>query len=209
MTHSQAWQFQGWHKDQNVGGGPISGNPHLFPKRAGKLLPLLSLWNDPPLSIFPGGISGKEPVCQCKRHKRHGFDPWVGKIPWSRKRQPTPAFLPAKFYGQRSLAATVYEVTKSQMWLSDNMGAKLLGCIQLCNPMDCSLPGSSVHGILQARILEWVVISFSRGSSQGRDWTRVSWIAGRFFTVWATREAQTSPNSRLKTILEYLWYHYF
>ena len=54
----------------------------------------------------------------------------------------------------------------------------------------CSLPGSSVHGILQARILEWV--AFSRGSSQLRDWTQASCIAGRFFTVWAIREAQIS-----------------
>ena len=56
--------------------------------------------------------------------------------------------------------------------------------------MDCSLPGSSVHGILQARILECVAISFFRGSSQPRNQTRVSCIAGRFFTDWATREAQ-------------------
>ena len=49
-----------------------------------------------------------------------------------------------------------------------------LSCPTLCDPMDCSLPGSSVHGILQARILEWVAISFSRGSSQPRDWTLVS-----------------------------------
>ena len=55
--------------------------------------------------------------------------------------------------------------------------------------MDSSLPGSSVHGILQARILEWVAISFSRRSSQPKDWTQVSCIAGRFFTNWATREA--------------------
>ena len=58
----------------------------------------------------------------------------------------------------------------------------------LCNPMDCSPPGSSVHGILQARILEWVAISFSRGSSWPWDRTQVSCIAGEFFTVWATRE---------------------
>ena len=51
--------------------------------------------------------------------------------------------------------------------------------------MDCSLPGSSVHGILQARILEWVAISFSRRSSQPRDWTCVSCIAGGFFTACA------------------------
>ena len=156
-------------------------------------------------TIFPGGTSGKEPVCQCKRHKRHGFNPWVGKILWSRKRQPTPAFLPPKFYGQRNLAATVYGVTKSQTWLTDNMCAKLLSCVQLCNPMDCSPPGSSVRGILQ----EWVAITFSRGSSQPRDWTQVSIITGGIFIVWATREAQTSPNSHLKAILEYLWYHYF
>ena len=61
-------------------------------------------------------------------------------------------------------------------------------CLTLCNPMDCSLPGSSVCGIFQARILEWVAIAFSRRSSQPRDWTRVSWIVGRRFTVWATRE---------------------
>ena len=57
-----------------------------------------------------------------------------------------------------------------------------------CNPMDCSLPGCSVHGILQARILEWVAISFSRGSSSPRNRTQVSCTAGRVFTNWATRE---------------------
>ena len=54
--------------------------------------------------------------------------------------------------------------------------------------MDCSLPGSSVHGIIQVRILERVAISFSRGSSHPRNWTRVSCIAGRYFTDWAMRE---------------------
>ena len=53
-----------------------------------------------------------------------------------------------------------------------------------------SLPSSSVHGILQARVLEWVAISFSRGSSRPRDWTLVSCIAGRFFINWATREGE-------------------
>ena len=61
-------------------------------------------------------------------------------------------------------------------------------CLTLCDPMECSLPGSSIHGILQARVLEWVAISFSRGSSRPRDQTRVSCIAGRCFTIWATRE---------------------
>ena len=58
----------------------------------------------------------------------------------------------------------------------------------LCDPVDCSSPGSSVHGILQARILEWVTISFSRESSLPRDPTQISCTAGRFFAIWATRE---------------------
>ena len=62
-------------------------------------------------------------------------------------------------------------------------------CPTLCDPMDCSPPGSTVHGILQARILEWVAIPFSRGSSWPRNQSWVSFIAGGFLTVWATREA--------------------
>ena len=63
-------------------------------------------------------------------------------------------------------------------------------CPILCNPMDCSLPGSSVHGIFQARILEWVAISFSRGSGEGpRDWTWVFHVVGRgpsILLLWVT-----------------------
>ena len=58
-------------------------------------------------------------------------------------------------------------------------------CPTLCNPMDYT-----VHGILQAKILEWVAVPFSKGSSQPRDQTQVSRIAGRFFTSWDTKEAQ-------------------
>ena len=57
----------------------------------------LSLWD------FPGGTSGKEPTCQCRRHKRCRFDPWVGKIPWRRAWQPTPVFMSCESHGQRSL----------------------------------------------------------------------------------------------------------
>ena len=56
-------------------------------------------------------------------------------------------------------------------------------CLTLCGPMDCSLPGSPVHGIFQARVLEWAAISFSRGSSRPRDRTWVSRIVGRHFTI--------------------------
>ena len=66
-----------------------------------------------------------------------------------------------------------------------------LSVVFLCHPMDCSLPGSSVHEIFQARNWSgWVAISFSRGPSRPKDRTRVSSTAGRLSTVWATREAQ-------------------
>ena len=63
-------------------------------------LSFFSLWLRRPLG-FPGGTSGKEYACQCRRHRRRKFDPWVGKIPWRRKSQPAPVFFPGKF--QRSL----------------------------------------------------------------------------------------------------------
>ena len=84
----------------------------------------------------------------------------------------------------------------------------------LGSPMDCSPPGSSIHGILQARILEWLVIPLSRGSSQSRDWTRVSCIVGKFFTIWATREVFgyiirgyliSSSVKTIATIFFFLW----
>ena len=77
-----------------------------------------------------------------------------------------------------------------------------VSCLTLCDPMDWSPPGSSVHGILQAIILEWVAMPSSRWSSQPRDQTQVSHIAGGFFTVWATREAQISVYVAIKIILQ-------
>ena len=68
------------------------------------------------------------------------------------------------------------------------------------DPMDCSLPGSSVHGIFQARVLEWVAISFSRRSSWPGDQTRISRIIGRRFTIWATREARCIVLDKCMTI---------
>ena len=70
--------------------------------------------------------------------------------------------------------------------VSEQVCACLLSCfscVQICDPMHCSRPGSSVHGILQARILEWVAMPSSRGSSGARDQTCISCIAGRFFTA--------------------------
>ena len=62
---------------------------------------------------FPGGASGKEPACQCRRHKRCQFDSWVGKIPWRRAWQPTAVFLPGESHGQRSL---VVDISMAEVW---------------------------------------------------------------------------------------------
>ena len=86
-----------------------------------------------------------------------------------------PHFIPIQMVVGKSIEHAIWCVSQS--------------CPTLCNLMGCSPPGTSVHGILQARILEWVAIPFSGGSSQPRNWTQVSCIAGRFLTVWATREA--------------------
>ena len=97
---------------------------------------------------------------QCRRP---GFHPWVGNICYPKrvkaKREwlPTPVFLPGGFHGQRSL------VGYSPGGCKESEVAK--SCQTLCHPMDCSPLGSSVHGIFQARVLEWVAISF-RGSFQ-------------------------------------------
>ena len=74
-------------------------------------------------------------------------------------------------------------------------------------PVDCSLPGSSAHGILQARILEWVANSFSRGSSQPRDRTEVSCLTGRHFALWATREGRSYFATKKKLFIESGRYH--
>ena len=77
-------------------------------------------------------------------------------------------------------------MASTHLWHYDIEVAQL--CLTLCDPMDCSLPGSSVHGIFQARVLEWVAISFLRRSSWPKDQTQGSRIVGRRFTIWATRE---------------------
>ena len=78
----------------------------------------------------------------------------------------------------------------NSVYIKESESEVAQSCLTLCDPVDCSLPGSSLHGILQARVLEWGAIAFSRGSSWPRDWTRVSCIPGRCFNLWATREGQ-------------------
>ena len=92
----------------------VDGWRDLEPVQEGEFNPTnsgesLKLWG------LPGGASGKEPACQCRRHKRCRFDPWVGKIPWRRVCQPTAVFLPGQSHGQRSLAGLQnHRVTRSQ-----------------------------------------------------------------------------------------------
>ena len=170
----------------------------------------------------------------CLECGRPRFNPWVRKIPWRRKWQPTPVLLPGKSYGWRRVVGycpwghkesdTVAAAAKSVQlcptlcnpidssppgspvpgilqarileWVAVSFSnpwkgkvkVKLLSRVWLRDPRDCSLPRSSIHGIFQARVLEWVAVSFSRGSSWPRDWTWVFHIAGRRFTIWATRE---------------------
>ena len=83
-------------------------------------------------------------------------------------------------------------------------GKSLQLCLTLCESMDCSLPGFSVHGILQARILEWVAISFFRGSSQLSDWTRISYVSctGR----WVLYHNTTHTTLEEKDMAFSTWY---
>ena len=89
-------------------------------------------------------------------------------------------FIPLKYH-------TILIIVKVKMLVAQS-------CLSLCDPMNCSLSGSSVYAILQAKILEWIAIPFSRGSSLPKDQTLISCIADRFFTIWATREAPIGWN---------------
>ena len=120
------------------------------------------------VGLLPRWHSGKESACQCRRPKKCEFNPWVGKIPWRRKWQPTLVFLPGKFHRQRRLAgcgAWGHKESDTNEWLNTHTQAHTYSesesevtqsCLTLCNPMDCSLLGSSVLGIFQARRLEWI-----------------------------------------------------
>ena len=99
---------------------------------------------------------------------------WVrslgGENPWRRKWQHTPVFLPWKSHGQRNLVGySPWGCRVGQDWATNRY--------TLCDPMDCSPPGTSVRGIFQARILERIVMPFSRGSSQPRDWNLISFVS--------------------------------
>ena len=125
------------------------------------------------------------------RDKKLRFHPWVGKVPWRRTWQLTPLCLPGEAHEQRSLVG--YSQTRLRDLARTGRSAKaaviilqLLTrrvcsvaqlCLTLCDPLDYSPPGSTVHGILQVRILEWVAIPSPGGSSLPRDGTCISFIS--------------------------------
>ena len=97
----------------------------------------------------------------------------------------------------------IYIYMKVYIWNYENESEVAQSCLTLCDPIDCSLPGSSVHGIFQAIVLEWIAISFSSGSSQPRAQTRVSCIVDRCFTVWAM------VCESIYTYIKVVQFHYF
>ena len=137
--------------------------------------------------------------------RRLGFNPWVGKIPWRREWLPTPVFLPGEFHGQRSLEGyspqdpkesdMTEQLTLSLHFIDSSGLLQNSEILRISGQTIISLKFNSSpnpkiisKGISQVRTLEWVAISISRASSQPRDQTQVSRIAGRFFTVWATTQ---------------------
>ena len=122
----------------------------------------------------------------CHAHLNNGTETFVNKSKWSWKEENVCEVFPSQCRGRETNSTSMPEL----LTLGGYCHILQL-CPTLWDPTDCSTPGSSVHGILQARLLVWVAILFSRGSSWPRDWTEVSCVAGRFFTIWATREAPT------------------
>ena len=141
-----------------------------------------TVWSANP-SILRGWISGLQSVCP--KLLGHQHQPSSGLNPQ------TSAFW---LWGRLCVSLKSNVVCLVAQW-----------CPTLCNPLDCSLPGSSFRGILQARLQEWVAIPFYRGSSQPRDQTLVSCIAGRFLTVWAIKEALKSNNPYLFPLFMCPW----
>ena len=102
-----------------------------------------------------------------------------------------------------ALTSSLLKINSVEMYvfpLVVSAKAKVKLCPTLCDPMDCSLPHSSIHGIFQARVLEWIAISIS---SQPRDWTQVSRIVSRCFTIWVTGEVLLSAKDLTLSVFSF------
>ena len=84
-----------------------------------------TIWSEVCRPLLPKWLSGKESTCQCRRPKRHKFDPWVGKIPWGRKWQLTPIFLPGKSHGRRSRLQSVGSQRNGHNWATEQTQQQL------------------------------------------------------------------------------------
>ena len=145
---------------------------------------------------FPGALDGKESACNAGDP---GSIPGLGRYPGDGNGNPLQCILPGEFHGQRSLvgySSWHHKELDTTEWLTLTYLCTIIyiymkmkvaqSCPTFCDPMDCNLPGFSARLIIQAWILEWVAIPFSRGSFLPKDRTRISCISGRFFTIWAT-----------------------
>ena len=132
-------------------------------------------------------------ICVSYQCRRCGFNPWLREILWRWTWQSTSVCFPVQSHGKRSLVGY------------SPLSLKSVGCdlALLSNySMHCSPPGSSVHGIVQASILEWVAISFSRWSSWSRDQTRISCIASGFFTTEPLGKSHNNNINDWKTTIK-------
>ena len=175
--------------EQESEAGNVSG-PAL-PGKTGTGKFSLASMRSIPASIFLGSslpdshLSWKQsPHCNIRR-KCRSTSPWLGLAKDVRKELGSKGRENAAVGGPKDHSLcpvnAIYYVGASH-----SRKCWLLSCPTVCNPMDCRPSGSSVCGILQARILAWIAIPFSRGCSRPRDWTHVSCTVGRFFTVWAS-----------------------
>ena len=144
----------------------------------------------------PWWLSSKESACKARECVQSlGQEASLKKdrqthssiLAWENPRTEEPGGLQSMGSKESDMTEQLSNNNKTRLWRRiDSWKVKVAqSCLTLGGPVDYT-----VHGNLQPRILEWVAVSFSRGSSQPRDWTQVSCIAGGFFTSWATREAQ-------------------
>ena len=160
---------------------------------------------------LPKWLTSEEFTCQGGRRRRYEFGPWVRKIPWRRKWQPTPALLPGEFNGQRSLADyRPWGHKRKWTWFSDYTTTITHGSRNICFPPRASVPGwehrlllllshfshvrlcNPIPGILQARTLEWVAISFSNALKWKVKVKTFSYV--RLFSTPWTAAYQTPPS---------------
>ena len=156
---------------------------------------------------FPGGSMVENPPTNAGGIGDVGLISESGRLPGGGNGNPFQHSCLENSMDRRAWQTTDHGVTESDMTEHKHKWRLLVAqtCLTLCNPMDCSPPGSSVHGILQARILGWVAIPLSRGTSQTRDRTLVSFIVGRFFTIWAERVGHDWAQAQISYTLMQHW----